>query len=145
MLAGRLCIPLVMAAATVPLSPTAAASTWEQWVSPSGEIFCGIAVFDAGDGIAECELDYRAWRPPPRPENCVGGYYGDRIVLLSGKPAAFECYGDTLHDTGLPILGYGESVSVGSFTCVNEAAGTTCTDNTTGHYFMIGPDTYELG
>jgi hypothetical protein len=42
-------------------------------------------------------------------------------------------------------LAYGQARTFGSITCDSESSGMTCTDSSTGHYFRISRDTYELG
>lgn len=50
----------------------------------------------------------------------------------------------TARDPSLPILAYGDSRSVASLTRTSAPAGITCTDTSTGHYFRISRESYEL-
>jgi hypothetical protein len=42
-------------------------------------------------------------------------------------------------------LDYGQTKSVGVMTCASEPSGVTCTDTSTGHFFRVSRDSYELG
>lgn len=127
----------------LPLSPVAPAISFDQFQSPSGNIFCGIGS-QAGGAFAECEVDDHSWASPPRPPNCDAGF-GDRIGLHQGRPPGFGCHSDTLYGTGLPVLDYGQSRSAGPITCLSQSSGVTCTDNSSGHFFTVSKESYELG
>jgi hypothetical protein len=92
---------------------------------------------------ATCEIRDHTWVAPPRPPVCEGAW-GDRIEMYQGSPPALVCSSDTLRGSGLPTLTYGEKWSVKSITCDSEPAGMTCTDASTGHFFRIARDSYEL-
>jgi hypothetical protein len=42
-------------------------------------------------------------------------------------------------------LGYGQTVFAGTITCDSEPTGVKCTDTSTGHYFRLARESYELG
>ncbi len=46
---------------------------------------------------------------------------------------------------GLKTLDYGQTYSQGAITCDSEVSGVTCTDTSTGHFFRVSRETYELG
>jgi hypothetical protein len=50
-----------------------------------------------------------------------------------------------LHRPGLWTLGYGQSLSAGAITCDSEPTGMTCTDRSTGHFFRVSRESYQLG
>ena len=140
----RLSIPVALVS-TAMLSPgTAHAFSFYQFQSPSGNVFCGVGTLDNGNAFAQCEIVDRSWSPPPRPTACEGEW-GDRIGLNQGRPATFECHGDTLRGDGLPTLDYGRSYFEGPVTCSSEESGVTCSDISTGHYFTISRESYGLG
>jgi hypothetical protein len=56
-----------------------------------------------------------------------------------------HCHGDTNFVPGLPILPYGQMRSAGPITCNSEASGVTCTDRSTGHFFRLSRESYQLG
>lgn len=136
-------LTLAVAPASLLLAQTAQAFSFYQFQSPSGNIFCGVGVLDNGKAFAECEVIDRAWSPPPPPRVCEGEW-GDRIGLDQGRPAAFECHGDTLFGAELPTWGYGQTWSAGPITCLSQPSGMTCTDNSTGHFFAVSRESYDL-
>ena len=46
---------------------------------------------------------------------------------------------------GQPTLAYGQTQSAGSITCDSEPSGATCTDASTGHFFWVSHDSYQVG
>ena len=50
------------------------------------------------------------------------------------------------HDHGgLGTLAYGKTASAGTLTCDSETTGMTCTDSSTGHFFRVSWESYQLG
>jgi hypothetical protein len=141
-------VSALAAASGVPLAPTTYAdpSAVQQFQSPSGNIGCFIESDDGhGRARASCDIADRTWASPPRPPNCMGPY--DRLNLREGTPARLGCHGDTALGTPmdpLPVLDYGETITAGPLTCESEPLGMTCTDSSTGHYFRLARDSYEL-
>ena len=138
------CLSLAVVPATLLLPQTAHAFSVYQFQSPSGNVFCAVGTLDNGKAFAECEIIERSWSPPEPARTCEGEW-GDRIGLDQGRPATFECHGDTLFGEGLPVLAYGKSYFEGPITCSSETSGITCTDISTGHYFTISRESYDLG
>jgi len=132
----------VAATALTPAAPTARADSYESFQSPSGNIDCGIASSN-GTIFAACEIRDYTWSPPPRPTPCMGGF-GDRISIEQGGAAKMSCHSDTLKGDGYPVLAYGQSKSLNSISCRSEISGMTCTDSSTGHYFLLARDSYDL-
>ena len=128
----------VTAAAAIAVAATARADT-QNFQSPSGNIYC---VMDSG-GVA-CDISDFTYQPPPPPECGKHLAWGSRFSLMPGKPAAIECHGDTLRVPGEPTLNYGQTISAGTLTCDSEPSGMKCTDSSTGHYFRVSRDSYNL-
>jgi hypothetical protein len=135
-----------LAATLTVVSPTplAHADEFAHFQSPSGNISCVMAAFSGTAPEAACEIVDRTWTAPPRPQDCDAGW-GDRIGLIQGSTAGLGCHSDTTRDIGLPTLAYGSSRSVASLTCRSAPTGITCTDSSTGHFFRISRESYELG
>jgi Family of unknown function (DUF6636) len=110
--------------------------------SPSGNINCTMFMSD-GQGVARCEVVDHAWVAPPVSADCHLNW-GDRFELAEGSAAAFNCYGQDF-PTSEQTLAYGQTRSLGSITCASEYTGMTCSDGSTGHYFRISRDSYQLG
>jgi hypothetical protein len=135
----------MLAAMTPGHAVTAHADTGPQFfASPSGNISCQLYLFQANTGSAACQIRDSTFAAPPRPPNCQGGW-GDSIGLVQGKAATFGCHTDTLFGGSTPALPYGATRTIAGITCDSEPTGMTCRDTTTGHYFQLSRDSYQLG
>ncbi|WP_081290702.1 DUF6636 domain-containing protein [Mycobacterium asiaticum] len=122
--------------------PTAHAAGLEFFQTPSGNIGCGIGPMESS-AFAGCEIREHSYPVPPRPNPCMGAW-GSRISMHQGAPAQMSCHSDTILGTGYPVLQYGQTRSFNSITCESQESGITCTDHSTGHYFRLSRDAYEL-
>ncbi len=67
-------------------------------------------------------------------------------MLGSGKGPTVNCHTvGTLLVPGIPNLDYGQTRSAGVITCDSEPSGMTCTNTTTGHFFTVSRESYQLG
>ncbi|MDT5016309.1 MAG: hypothetical protein QOD39_2469, partial [Mycobacterium sp.] len=96
-----------------------------------------------GDIAARCEVVDHTWAAPPPPDCHLN--YGDRFYLTQAGGAVVGCYGQEFGPGPFPKHGYGQSRTFGTITCASEYTGMTCTDGSTGHYFRVSRDSYELG
>jgi hypothetical protein len=110
--------------------------------SPSGNIRCAMFAYD-GQNSVRCDIDDYSWTAPPRSPNCQLSW-GSRFKLEQGGAAVFDCYAQELPAVE-QTLGYGEARTVGTITCGSEPSGMTCADSSTGHYFRVSRETYEVG
>ncbi|WP_319454963.1 MULTISPECIES: hypothetical protein [unclassified Mycobacterium] len=121
--------------------------------SPSGNIRCVLE--EEGEApIALCQLDQITYTVPPgvgrgqTGEPCPGtSGSGNDVRLDVGKPGFVRCSYAAL-DGGVgpwPTLAYGRSQSMGVITCDSAPTAVTCTDTSSGHYFRVSRDLYELG
>ncbi|MEE6179431.1 DUF6636 domain-containing protein [Mycobacterium sp. 050134] len=108
--------------------------------SPSGNTACVLS-----NTAAECDVSDFTYQVPAGPPCAQHVAWGNRFSLPQGRPAEMQCHGDTLRMPGEQTLEYGQSLSAGTVTCVSEAAGIRCTDSSTGHFFLVSRDSYELG
>ncbi|OBJ62340.1 DUF6636 domain-containing protein [Mycobacterium sp. 1423905.2] len=132
---------IAAAMATVALSfPAAAHGQSNDFQSPSGNIYCTL-----DSSTAACDISEFTYQPPPPPECAQHIAWGSRFRLTKGKSAVIECHGDTLKVPGEATLNYGQTVSAGTITCSSEQSGVKCTDASTGHYFRVSRDSYNLG
>jgi hypothetical protein len=150
-------LSVATAATALPLSAIAHADyTSYSFLSPSGNIGCDMEDDAGGTLFAVCKTQDVTWTAPPS-QYCLQGEVpgatggpGSDVQLGQGKP---PCVGfsmtqffwppDPLADH--PTLGYGQTHSMGSITCDSEPSGVTCTDTSTGHFFRVSSDTYQLG
>jgi len=138
-------IATATAAATIGLAATAHADEIYDFLSPSGNIVCFVSTSFDGTNGAECEIRDYTYVAPPKPPGCQLGGWGDRFSLKQGSAPVVHCHGDTNFVHGLPILPYGQMRSAGPITCNSEASGVTCTDRSTGHFFRLSRESYQLG
>lgn len=147
-------------AATIALPATAHADESDNtFYSPSGNILCSVGIPSSGSrfsgkAIVYCDIRDYTWTA----SDCGSGGPADTFKLRQGEQASVMC--DPTRDSrtkqhlpgtadlfppGLPTLDYGQTRSAGPITCDSEPAGVTCTDSTTGHFFRVSRDSYELG
>ncbi len=96
-----------------------------------------------GKSSAVCEIADHTWVAPPRAPDCHLNW-GSRFSLEQGSAAVFACYHQELGTPG-QTLDYGHTHSFGTITCDSEPAGLTCTDSSTGHFFRVSRESYQLG
>ena len=129
------------AATTPPLAAIAHADDTITFQSPSGNVRCDI--FDSPVLEALCQIgDYTYATPSASP--CDVGH---DFRLDQGKPAYLSCRYSALN-SGFgpwPTLNYGQTRSLGAMTCDSEPSGVTCTDTSTGHFFRVSRESYQLG
>jgi hypothetical protein len=113
--------------------------------SPSGIIVCHMTAAADGTGAVACDVEDTTYAPPGS-GNC------DPFSLDQGSAPNANCHMDVVvpgtppgHGRAVDVLGYGQTHSLGAITCDSEPAGMTCTDASTGHYFRLSPESYELG
>jgi hypothetical protein len=138
---------LVAAATVVPGQPAMArADDTFTFQTPSGNIACYLGPAQRGgtNGSVGCEIGEHTYSAPPRPSGCQLAW-GDRFTLAQGGRPESACHGDTLRSAGLQTLDYGETAFSGAIRCPIEPAGITCTDTSTGHFFRLSRESYELG
>jgi hypothetical protein len=129
-------------AAAIALPALANAGVPPTFQTPSGNISCWV-----GANMATCQIvDYTY---APAPGACPDGEFGGGILLKKGEPATLRCSSTppgTYHGLRTETtLDYGHSESRGVMTCASEQSGVTCTDISSGHFFRISKDSYELG
>jgi hypothetical protein len=120
----------------------------QQFQSPSGDISCNLVNFPPtdklgfGKNFVQCDIVNQTWVPPRPPP---GGREDatSTFVLMRGQ---------------LPIVGYSpgalaasdpvnydQPLSAGAITCSSEQSAMKCTDVSTGHFFRVSRESYELG
>jgi hypothetical protein len=128
-------------AGALPVSARADAGSFE---SPSGNIYCLLGTETDGTNRADCQVQQHTYPIPP-PGDCHLGGWGSQFSLKQGSPVELVCQGGVLTVPPMPALGYGQTRSIGAITCQSEPAGVTCTDESTGHFFRVSRDSYQLG
>ena len=141
-----------ISAVTAALPAVAHADDSGAFLSPSGNIACGMGGGPDDMGAADCEVGEHTWVAPantrgPEGRPCNFNFGGLQVYVDHGKAAALGCYEglSTFTFPGLPTLAYGQTRSFGTITCDSEPNGVTCTDSSTGHFFRVSRESYRLG
>ena len=128
--------------------------------SPSGDIVCVLlrnpnhwdqANYGKGDGT--CQVRDPAYEVPSRQyvaadgqtSTCYLALWGRQFALPQGQPPHLTCTGSELVGPPLETLDYGQTRSLGTITCASEPTAMTCTDTSTGRFFRVSRDGYQLG
>jgi hypothetical protein len=120
--------------------PAIARADYRPFQSPSGNISCLIDISDVA-----CDVSDYTYKVPPGPPCSQHISWGNRFWLKQGNPAEMECHGDTLRVPGEQTLNYGQTITAGTLTCESQPSGMKCTDSSTGHYFRVSRDSYDIG
>jgi hypothetical protein len=138
--APKLATVVAATAALAIALPATARAISHNFQSNSGNILCTI-----DDSSAVCDISDSTYQPPP-PLDCgkhIGS--GSRFTLAPGNPGTIECRGDSQRDLVEPTLDFGQTISAGTITCDNEPSGMKCADTTSGHFFQVSKNAYNLG
>jgi len=148
-------IAVATVATAVVLAATAQADNdYQQFSSPSGNIRCLLLDDSSPAPVAMCQISDFTYSIPqgaalkqdggPCEQNTVSGR---DIRVDQGKQAYVTCSYSAI-GSGFgqwPALAYGQTRSLGALTCDSAPSGMTCTDGSTGHFFRISRDSYEVG
>ena len=127
-------------AATIGLAGTAHAEDSYTFQSPSGNIGCTMTAKGAS-----CEIQNYTWFIPRPPDYQLGGRGNVFLLDQGGAPIAGIWHSDHQFPDGAPTLDYGQRRVVGTITCDSEPSGVTCSDGSTGHFFRVSRDSYQVG
>ena len=106
----------------------------------AGNVSCNL-----GSSGAACEIGNRSYTIPTPPPPCAHhSAWGDRFGL-SSSGITIDCHNDTLHLQGEQVLGDGQTLSSGTFSCTAEPSAMRCTDSGSGHFFYMSPGSYQIG
>jgi hypothetical protein len=137
------------AAATIGLAPPAHAVFSVQFQSPSGDISCNLVNYPPDDehslakNFVQCDIADHSWvppRPPPpdRPDAT------STFLLIRGQVPIVGYSPGTVGD-GSPMLDSAQAPHAGAIGCRSEKSAMKCTDTSTGHFFRVSRESYELG
>jgi hypothetical protein len=120
-----------------------------QFQSPSGDISCNLVNAPPTDqrslakNFVQCDIANHSWAAPQPPPG-GRGEATSTFVLIRGQapvigysPGAFAAAG--------PMLDGAQSGSAGTIFCRSEQSAVRCTDISTGHFFRVSQESYELG
>jgi hypothetical protein len=106
---------------------------------PSGNIACDITADAATCTIAESDVE------PGSEEGCEGTI--GQVVKVDPDGASAPCVSGALPGPaapGTPVLEYGQSTTVGDYTCESATTGVTCTHEPSGTGFRLARAGFEL-
>ena len=139
----------VTGAATIGLAASSQANPFsEQFQSPSGDISCNLVNVPPTDRLGfaknfvQCDIVNQSWVPPqPPPRGWAEAT--STLVLVRGQFPIVGYSPGTL--AANDPVNYDQPLSAGAITCRPEQSAMKCTDTSTGHFFRVSKESYELG
>jgi hypothetical protein len=138
-----------VAAASISLAVSSHASPFtEHFQSPSGDITCSLVNYPPTDRLAfgknfvQCDIVNQSWTPP-RPPPAGRADATSTVVLMRGQLPIVGYSPGALAAT--EPVNYDQPLSAGVITCDPEQSAMKCTDTSTGHFFRVSQESYELG
>ena len=138
------------AAATIGLAVTAHAGPFSvEFQSPSGDISCNLVNYPPLDthsfakNFVQCDIADHSWvspKPPPQDRGDATATFvlmRGQLPIVAYRPGTFAAVG--------PMLDDAQAGSAGAITCSSEQSAMRCTDVSTGHFFRVSRESYELG
>jgi hypothetical protein len=139
-----------IAAATIGSAGSAQANPYsEQFQSPSGDISCNLVNYPPtdklgfGKNFVQCDIVNQSWVPPqpPPPDRADAT---STFLLIRGQAPIVGYSPGTVGD-GSPMLDSAQAPYAGAIGCRSEQSAMKCTDTSTGHFFRVSRESYELG
>jgi hypothetical protein len=138
-----------IAASAIGLAPSSHANPFsEQFQSPSGDISCNLVSspptdkLGLGKNFVQCDIVDQSWVPPQPPPSGRADATAT-IVLVRGQ-VPIVGYSPGALAAADPV-NYDQPLSAGSIFCRPEQSAMRCTDTSTGHFFRVSRESYELG
>jgi hypothetical protein len=138
-----------IAAATIGLAPPSHAVFSVEFQSPSGDISCNLVNYPPLDthslakNFVQCDIANHSWVPPqPPPPDRPDAT--STFLLIRGQLPIVGYSPGTVGD-GSPTLDSAQAPHAGAIACHSEQSAMKCTDTSTGHFFRVSPESYELG
>jgi len=138
-----------IAAATISFAANSHANPFSaQFQSPSGDISCNLVNYPPtdklglGKNFVQCDIVNQNW-VPPRPPPQGHDDATSTVVLMRGQLPIVGYSPGTL--AASDPVNYDQPLSAGAIACSSEQAAVKCTDVSTGHFFRVSKESYELG
>ncbi|MFZ3268500.1 MAG: hypothetical protein WA285_07725 [Mycobacterium sp.] len=120
----------------------------DQFQSPSGDIACNLVnspplgTHTLGANFVQCDIANHSW-VPPRPPPPGRADATSTFVLMRGQvPVVAYGPGNLVNPDPMDD---GEARFAGVITCSSDQSAMKCTDVSTGHFFRVSQESYELG
>jgi hypothetical protein len=140
----------IVGAAAIGSAGSAQANPYsEQFQSPSGDISCNLVnypptdKFGFGKNFVQCDIVNQSW-VPPRPPPPDRADATSTFLLIRGQAPIVGYSPGTVGD-GSPMLDSAQVPYAGAIGCRSEQSAMKCTDTSTGHFFRVSQESYELG
>ncbi|MGB6205885.1 hypothetical protein [Mycobacterium sp.] len=138
-----------IAGATIGTAARAQANPFSaQFESPSGDIACNLVNYPPTDthsvakNFVQCDVANHSWvHPQPPPHGRTDAT--TTFLLMRGQAPIVGYSPGTL--AAPDATDYSQAWSGGSITCSTEQSAVKCTDVSTGHFFRVSLESYELG
>jgi hypothetical protein len=138
-----------VSAATIGLAPSSHANPFsEQFQSPSGDISCNLVNYppvdthSLGKNFVQCDIVNQSWSPPRPPPGGQADATAT-LVLMRGQLPIVGYSPGTL--AAADPVNYDQPLSAGAISCRPEQSAMRCSDASTGHFFRVSRESYELG
>jgi hypothetical protein len=139
-----------IAGATIGFAANSHANVFsQQFQSPSGDVSCNLVNYppddehSLGKNFVQCDIANHSWvapRPPPQGRDDATSTF----VLMRGQAPILGYGPGTLVAVGAMLDG-AQAPYAGSIACRSEQSAVKCTDVSTGHFFRVSRESYELG
>ncbi|HTY29468.1 MAG TPA: DUF6636 domain-containing protein [Mycobacterium sp.] len=126
----------------------------QQFASPSGNIRCILSGPSTPQPGVMCQIKDVTYSVAPGTARDQNGAAcpppsdsGHDFSLDQGASPHVACTYSAI-GSGFGVwqpLDYGQARSLGTISCASEADGMVCTDASTGHFFRVSRDSYQLG
>ena len=119
-----------------------------QFQSPSGDITCSVVNAPPQDthslatNFAQCDVVNQTW-VPPRPPPAGRADATATFVLVRGQLPVLGYSPGALAAT--EPVNYDQPVTAGAIGCDADQSAVKCIDASTGHFFRVSRESYELG
>jgi hypothetical protein len=145
---GAVCTAI--AAATIGFAANSHANVFsQQFQSPSGDISCNLVNYPPtdklgfGKNFVQCDIANHSWvHPKPPPPDRADAT--STFLLIRGQVPIVGYSPGTVGD-GAPTLDSAQAPYAGAIGCRSEQSAIKCTDASTGHFFRVSQESYELG
>lgn len=122
-------------AALMATSTSAAPLSYTTFKTPTGNIECGVFISGKyAESLLRCDIRTGLKPKVKRPKNCHYDF-GSTLLLGAKGGTKIGCVSDAVGQVK-KVLGYGQTLHKGPFTCKSARAGLTC-KNTTRHGFFL--------
>ena len=138
-----------IAAAAIGLAPSSHANPFsEQFQSPSGDISCNLVNspptdrLGFGKNFVQCDIVNQSWLPPQPPPPGRSDATSTLVLVRGQLPIVGYSPGAL---AAADPVSYDQPLSAGVIACRSEESAVKCIDTSTGHFFRVSRESYELG